>query len=1293
MKRLVLIHLIIVFVVVVGAVTVQFIPAAAEDQETYSEWGLEVNSGCQYSDHDIYIDIDARPEDITDLSLIIHAWDVDFKGADWCPAGNEVDIVYINDNRLGYLTGANESWSVNIFPLDRDMINGVGGIVAAAGTSGSGSNHIHIQTDSKGTGCWCVGVGQVKIKGKVGFQIDTVTPKPDARNVDWENPGVSVSFTSPYEPGTVNNETFRLFYWGTKGKVYVPGVVEHTSLTMATFKATSGKLEDGVYFIAEIWGKRDAEAAGRSQWVKGPGGKDLEQGRTWPFWTMPDLTGKITVVPVQVARGSTLVPLKPAVIRVYAPWDKRDDVALNWQVAEIETKVSLEDENGNAMLSPQQWKFRRSDKYGTQEKIRGVTSTLFFGWTPPANFSGSHSIKAIVEPLGQASTPQRKFEGLGNFVVGSKSPSFSYEYRAVRVGAWEPPGTPPASFPTLIGNSNNFFSSAYPFVSVTSRSAGPIGPKLTSDWRPWVPDKNWAALYLYHLWQMTPGLDRMVGIVPAGWLGPGTLGGAQFSGFYLEWGHNKAVLIDEKAHGTIMCHETGHTYGFDDEKGDLKDIDGYQLRAGGARGTNKSIPEGCLLTSMMYWQPDEPTATWIRNPQYDSLLSATGAARSSTRASALLNGSGTPVLLVSGAIDENETVYLDPWRIQDFANMGPPTGSSYSIEFQDSSGTPVDTYSFDPSPPVMGTDGLEYRFFIFPVPLPEDTARVLIKAGSSVLAQVFRSDNAPSLTINSPSSGETWNGTKSVTWTGSDDDGDVLFYDVLYSHNGGADWIVLAVGQTATAYSFDTTAVSPGASAMVKVCASDGFNTTEQTVSLTVANGVVTTGVSPAPDEVGVSVSESIQIFFKNEMDANSLTASAFLLQNGSGDPVAGSLTYDLSSWRALFVPNSELIHETQYTASLAAGVADVQGNTLATDYTWIFTTEADDIPPSVAHTSPNMGALNVPTNSLVAVFFDEDMNAGSINTLTFTLSGGVNGTVTYDEDSRAAIFRPLTELAPGTIYTATLSTGIQDAVGNPLADDYTWSFTTGSDTSAGLRFAGVYVDRAVDDDGDGLYDRLIVDVVVEVLSSGTYNLNGKLDDSSGETIEWATTGGISLSDGVHALPLIFPSGVIRSHGIDGPFTLTALHLYDTADTSLYASLTNAYRTYPYDVTQFYAVLTLTGLPDITLTAGESLDNAFNLNDYARHETLADSELVYVIDINTDPGCGVNIDSDNNVDINPEADWVGSSDITIKVSGGSEEARDVFRVTVREILPGGSGEGEGSGGGCFVGSAGSGSGW
>jgi hypothetical protein len=56
---------------------------------------------------------------------------------------------------------------------------------------------------------------------------------------------------------------------------------------------------------------------------------------------------------------------------------------------------------------------------------------------------------------------------------------------------------------------------------------------------------------------------------------------------------------------------------------------------------------------------------------------------------------------------------------------------------------------------------------------------------------------------------------------------------------------------------------------------------------------------------------------------------------------------------------------------------------------------------------------------------------------------------VTYDSATQTATFTPTSALTPDTVYTATLSSGIEDASGNPLAET-SWTFTTAAGTGGG---------------------------------------------------------------------------------------------------------------------------------------------------------------------------------------------------------------------------------------------------
>jgi PKD repeat protein len=65
----------------------------------------------------------------------------------------------------------------------------------------------------------------------------------------------------------------------------------------------------------------------------------------------------------------------------------------------------------------------------------------------------------------------------------------------------------------------------------------------------------------------------------------------------------------------------------------------------------------------------------------------------------------------------------------------------------------------------------------------------------------------------------------------------------------------------------------------------------------------------------------------------------------------------------------------------------------------------------------------------------------------------------------------------------------------------------------------------------------------------------------------------------------------------------------------------------------------------------------------------ADSDLTFSIVDNTNPNCGVTIDSSNRyIDINPVANWYGTSDVTIQVSDdGNLTDTDTFQITVNPV--------------------------
>lgn len=102
---------------------------------------------------------------------------------------------------------------------------------------------------------------------------------------------------------------------------------------------------------------------------------------------------------------------------------------------------------------------------------------------------------------------------------------------------------------------------------------------------------------------------------------------------------------------------------------------------------------------------------------------------------------------------------------------------------------------------------------------------------------------------------------------------------------------------------------------------------------------------------------------------------------------------------------------------------------------------------PAVASVTPASGTTAVATTTAVTATFTQPMNASTINSSTFTLTGPggaiVAGTVAYNTSASVATFTPAANLGYSTQYTATIATGAEDSGGTALAANYTWSFTT----------------------------------------------------------------------------------------------------------------------------------------------------------------------------------------------------------------------------------------------------------
>ena len=139
----------------------------------------------------------------------------------------------------------------------------------------------------------------------------------------------------------------------------------------------------------------------------------------------------------------------------------------------------------------------------------------------------------------------------------------------------------------------------------------------------------------------------------------------------------------------------------------------------------------------------------------------------------------------------------------------------------------------------------------------------------------------------------------------------------------------------------------------------------------------------------------------------------SFTLADSSGNPVAITTNYSDATNTITAWPQVFLAYSTTYTVTVS-GATDAAGNTMASPFTWSFTTASATAAtiPTVTSVSPAYNGSSVDVSTPIAVNFNEAVLASSISSSNFTLvsaSGtAVPATISYSDI--------------GTLHTATLT-------------------------------------------------------------------------------------------------------------------------------------------------------------------------------------------------------------------------------------------------------------------------------
>jgi hypothetical protein len=226
---------------------------------------------------------------------------------------------------------------------------------------------------------------------------------------------------------------------------------------------------------------------------------------------------------------------------------------------------------------------------------------------------------------------------------------------------------------------------------------------------------------------------------------------------------------------------------------------------------------------------DTEEEQWVSRRTYDTLF--TLFCSGPTQASQSGGGrTAADLLVVSGDVSLTATQFgqLEPLVRAPGSELIPPAGSSYYVVLKNGTAE-LGKYGFDANLEVEATEAYTPTLapFVLAVPYPAGLNRVeLTDREGNVLSSRTPSAHPPTVTVQLPNAaGLTLDGLQTIQWTGSDLDGGVLTYSVLYSKDNGATWNGIGADITATSYALDFATIPASSAALIKVLASDGFDT------------------------------------------------------------------------------------------------------------------------------------------------------------------------------------------------------------------------------------------------------------------------------------------------------------------------------------------------------------------------------------------------------------------------------------------------------------------------------------
>jgi len=102
---------------------------------------------------------------------------------------------------------------------------------------------------------------------------------------------------------------------------------------------------------------------------------------------------------------------------------------------------------------------------------------------------------------------------------------------------------------------------------------------------------------------------------------------------------------------------------------------------------------------------------------------------------------------------------------------------------------------------------------------------------------------------------------------------------------------------------------------------------------------VISVSPNDGASDVDIPNVTRVEVFFDESIDSSSVGASSFMVTDGVGPPVSGSISMGPATRSAVLTFAQPLARSTQYHVVATTGIRDLAGNALPADFNSSFTT------------------------------------------------------------------------------------------------------------------------------------------------------------------------------------------------------------------------------------------------------------------------------------------------------------------------------------------------------------------